>query len=99
MSTIGRGSKGSLRAYAALRAAAMTLVVATTLSCNEELPEAPIDEGATAGSVAVVRAPLVTDIHNCTELQAMSSNLDGDYRLANDIDCTTYDYGDGKGFL
>lgn len=38
-------------------------------------------------------------IGSCPELQAINSNLSGDYYLANDIDCTGFDFGDGKGFM
>src|SRR4051812_42176544 len=58
----------------------------------------PRDAGVADAAVAVTVAALTVDIHNWTELQAMENNLHGDYRLANDIDCTTFDYGDGKGF-
>lgn len=37
-----------------------------------------------------------TDISTCAELQTMSSG--GNYVLVNDIDCSGFDYGDGKGF-
>ncbi len=38
-------------------------------------------------------------IGSCPELQAINSNLSGDYYLANDIDCMGFDFGDGKGFM
>jgi hypothetical protein len=40
-----------------------------------------------------------TPITNCTELQNIHNNLAGDYYLANDIDCSGFDYGDGKEFM
>jgi len=39
------------------------------------------------------------DISTCDELQNMSLNSVVDYYLVNDINCTGYDYGDGKGFM
>jgi len=47
-------------------------------------------------------APALADtaITNCMELQNIHSNLGGDYYLANDIDCSGFDYdSDGKGFM
>jgi PGF-pre-PGF domain-containing protein len=41
-----------------------------------------------------------TQITTCTELQDIRNDLTGDYYLANDIDCSGFDYdGDGKGFM
>jgi hypothetical protein len=40
-----------------------------------------------------------TPITTCAELQNIRNNLAGDYYLANDIDCSGFDYGDGKGFM
>ncbi|RLG28463.1 hypothetical protein DRO03_09765, partial [Methanosarcinales archaeon] len=50
----------------------------------------------TAFSMPALAATAIT---NCTELQNIRNNLDGDYYLANDIDCSAFDYGDGKGFM
>ena len=47
-----------------------------------------------------VRAPAYTGITNCTELQAMNTNLAGSYQLANDIDCSdTVNWNAGAGFV
>ena len=40
-----------------------------------------------------------TAIATCEELQNMKDDLTGDYYLANDINCSGFDYGDGKGFM
>ncbi|NAS88752.1 hypothetical protein C4E24_03300, partial [ANME-1 cluster archaeon AG-394-G21] len=41
-----------------------------------------------------------TPITTCTELQNIRNDLAGDYYLANDIDCSGFDYaGDNKGFM
>ena len=40
-----------------------------------------------------------TPITNCTELQNICNDLSGNYYLANDINCSGFDYGDGKGFM
>jgi hypothetical protein len=41
-----------------------------------------------------------TPITTCAELQNMKDDLTGDYYLANDINCSGFDYaGDGKGFM
>jgi len=37
-------------------------------------------------------------INNCSSLQDMENNLSAHYVLVNDIDCSGFDYGDGKGF-
>jgi hypothetical protein len=37
-------------------------------------------------------------LQTCADLQAIDNNLTASYRLLNDIDCTGFDYGDGKGF-
>ncbi len=37
-------------------------------------------------------------ITTCTQLQAMRDNLTANYILMNNIDCSGFDYGDGKGF-
>ena len=38
------------------------------------------------------------DVTNCTDLQAMTSNLAGDYQLTNDIDCSdTVNWNGGEG--
>ena len=44
-------------------------------------------------------AVITTAITTCQELQNIRNNLSGDYYLANDIDCSGFDYGDGKGFM
>jgi len=38
-------------------------------------------------------------ISDCQELQDMQTDLSASYVLVNDIDCTGFDAGDGKGFL
>ena len=40
----------------------------------------------------------LTEINDCSALQDMEDNLTEDYKLVNDIDCSGFDYGDGKGF-
>ena len=41
-----------------------------------------------------------TPITTCTELQNIRNDLTADYYLANDIDCSGFDYGDdGEGFM
>jgi len=35
---------------------------------------------------------------DCSDLQAIWNNLSGDYVLVNNINCSGFDYGDGKGF-
>ena len=40
-----------------------------------------------------------TPITNCEELQNIRNGLAGDYYLANDVNCSGFDYGDGKGFM
>ena len=44
-------------------------------------------------------AQAATPITNCTELQNICNDLTGDYYLAKDINCSGFDYGDGKGFM
>lgn len=70
----------------------LALVAILGFSCEQSrAKEEPV--GATASALEDV------DIHDCAELQAMENDLAGSYRLAADIDCTSFDYGDGKGFL
>jgi hypothetical protein len=38
-------------------------------------------------------------VGDCGQLQAMSQSLAAHYRLVTDIDCASFDYGDGGGFL
>ncbi|MFO7872347.1 MAG: GLUG motif-containing protein, partial [Candidatus Undinarchaeales archaeon] len=38
-------------------------------------------------------------ISTCQDLQDMMLDLSADYYLTQDIDCTGFDYGDGKGFM
>ncbi len=47
---------------------------------------------------AVTRAALDINIYDCADLQDMEDDLEGSYVLANDIDCTGFNPGDGKGF-
>ena len=47
----------------------------------------------------VGNASSATPIANCTELQNIREGLNGNYYLANEINCFGFDYGDGKGFL
>jgi hypothetical protein len=61
--------------------------------------------GNDTDTVDITEAFAGTLIHNCVELQAMQNDLAGNYRLANDIDCTycTQDpagalYNGGAGF-
>src|SRR5689334_17001228 len=69
----------------------LALVAILGFSCEQSrAKEGPV--GATASALEDV------DIHDCAELQAMENDLAGSYRLAADIDCTSFDYGDGKGF-
>ena len=49
--------------------------------------------------VAAGGASSATAITTCEELQNISNNLSGDYYLAYDINCSGFDYGDGKGFM
>ncbi|NMX21299.1 hypothetical protein C5S30_02440 [ANME-1 cluster archaeon GoMg4] len=51
--------------------------------------------------LAVLPQPALaaTAITNCTELQNIRNDLTGNYYLANDINCSGFDYGDGKGFM
>jgi hypothetical protein len=44
-------------------------------------------------------ASLGTPITTCADLQNISNDLAGDYYLANDIDCSGFDFGDGNGFM
>ncbi len=42
----------------------------------------------------------IYDVSNCTELQGMNNDLDGDYQLMNNIDCSgSEDWDNGQGFL
>ena len=51
-------------------------------------------------AVSITPAMAATPITNCTELQDIRNDLNGDYYLANDIDCSGFDYdSDGKGFM
>jgi hypothetical protein len=51
-------------------------------------------------AASVAPALAATAITTCTELQNIHNNLAGDYYLANDIDCSGFDYdSDGKGFM
>ena len=61
--------------------------------------------GSDTDTVDITEAFAGTLIHNCEELQAMENDLAGNYKLANDIDCTycTQDpngalYNGGEGF-
>ncbi|MCX8159287.1 MAG: C-type lectin domain-containing protein, partial [Candidatus Pacearchaeota archaeon] len=38
-------------------------------------------------------------ITNCQQLQNIKLNLSASYALGNNIDCSDYDFGDGKGFM
>jgi hypothetical protein len=49
-------------------------------------------------AASITPALAATAITNCTELQNIRNNLSDDYYLANDINCSGFDY-DGKGFM
>jgi parallel beta-helix repeat protein len=57
--------------------------------------------GALLLALAILPLPVLaaTPITTCTELQNIDHDLTGDYYLANDISCSGFDYGDGKGFM
>jgi hypothetical protein len=77
------------RAVAGLAA----VVVSASLSCSTKEGRAPrLDIG-------VVRSALTVSIDTCSELQDMENDLDGDYELTANLDCTTFDYGDSGGFM
>jgi hypothetical protein len=65
-------------------ALALLLLVAATLLTLAFLP---------------LPALAATPITTCQQLQNMRNDVSGDYYLANDINCSGFDYGDGKGFM
>ncbi|MCD4816173.1 MAG: hypothetical protein K8R06_07210, partial [Methanosarcinales archaeon] len=50
-------------------------------------------------AASITPAMAATPITTCADLQNIRNNLAGDYYLANDINCSGFDYGDEKGFM
>jgi peptidoglycan hydrolase-like protein with peptidoglycan-binding domain len=56
--------------------------------------------GTGYGSIETFATGVTAYISNCTELQAMSGNLDGNYVLSGNIDCSdTVNWNSGEGFV
>jgi hypothetical protein len=55
--------------------------------------------GNTATASFTVTELAAPGISTCAQLQNMTANLTGSYVLANDINCSGFDYGDGGGFM
>ena len=79
------------------RLCAAVAICLAVLSCNKS-PSPDREVQATRLALGGSSGGTPTDIHTCAELQAMELDLAGSYRLANDVDCTGFDHGDGGGW-
>ncbi|MBC2708936.1 MAG: PGF-pre-PGF domain-containing protein [ANME-2 cluster archaeon] len=88
-SSFVNGGRGMMKASRNIRTKLCSMAVLIVFA-------AVVLAASTTPALAVPSQQITT----CMDLQNISNNLAGDYYLANDIDCSGFDYdSDGKGFM
>jgi hypothetical protein len=97
----------SIRALARPAAQLGTFALGLLLACGEQSKEEGAAGTTDAPRVEATKSALWTwgcspsthvEIDTCAELQAMELDLCGTYKLVADVDCSSFDAGDGGGF-